>query len=77
MLGVIVNFTEKSKKCSIQSKKIHAMQYNKDKLKVIGNLLLSHSLDEDGLLLQVLDMLEDVDLLRLTHTSSAMHTMLQ
>ena len=47
---------------------MHAMQCNEDKLKVIGALLPSHSVDEGGPLLQVLDMLEDVGLLRLSHT---------
>ena len=56
---------------------MHAMQCNEDKLKVIGALLPSHSVDEGGPLLQVLDMLEDVDLPRLIHTASAMHGMLQ
>ena len=32
-----------------------------------------HSVDEGGTLLQVLDMLEDVDILRLAHTSNALH----
>ena len=43
----------------------------------MGALLPPHSVDEGGPLLQVLDMLEAVDLLRLVHTSSAMHGMLQ
>ena len=51
---------------------MHAIQYNEDKLKVIGSLLPSNNVDEGGPLLQVLDMLEDVDILRLSHTCSAM-----
>ena len=43
---------------------MHAIQYNEDKLKVIGSLLPSNNVDEGGPLLQLLDMLEDVDILR-------------
>ena len=56
---------------------MHAIQYNEDKLKVIGSLFLSNNIDEGGPLLQVLDMLEDVDILRLCHTCSAMRGILQ
>ena len=56
---------------------MHAIQYNEDKLKVIGSLLPSNNVDEGGPLLQVLDMLEDVDILRLSHTCSAMRGILQ
>ena len=55
---------------------MHAMWYNEDKLKLIGALLPPNSVDEGDPLLQVLYMLEDVDRLRLAHTSSAMHGML-
>ena len=44
---------------------MHAIRYNEHKLGVIGSLLLSNNVDEGGPLLQVLDMLEDVDILRL------------
>ena len=54
-----------------------AIQYNEDKLKVIGSLLLSNNVDEWGPLLQVLDMLGDVNILRLSHTCSAMRGILQ
>ena len=56
---------------------MHAIQDNEDKLKVIGSLLPSNNVDEGGPLLQVLDMLEDVDILRLSHTCSAMRGILQ
>ena len=56
---------------------MYAIQYNEDKLKVIGSLLPSNNVDERGPLLQVLDMLEDVDILRLSHTCSAMRGILQ
>ena len=56
---------------------MHAIRYNEDKLKVICSLLPSNNVDEGGPLLQVLDMLEDVDILRLSHTCSAMRGMLQ
>ena len=56
---------------------MHAIRYNEDKLKVIGSLLPSNNVDEGGPLLQVLDMLEDVDILRLSHTCSAMREILQ
>ena len=56
--------------------KMYAMGYNKDELKVIGAFLLPHSVHKGGPLLRVLDMLENVDLLRLTHTSSAMYGMM-
>ena len=39
------------------------MRHNEDKLKVIGVLLPSNNIDEDGPLLRVLDMLEDVNIL--------------
>ena len=48
---------------------MYIIQYNEDKLKIIGALLPFHSGNKGGTLLQVLDMLEDVDLLRLAHTS--------
>ena len=54
-----------------------AIRYNEDKLKVVGSLLLSNNVDEGGPLLQVLDMLEDVDILRLSHTCSAIPGILQ
>ena len=47
---------------------MHAIRYNEERLKVIVALVLSNSVDEGGPLLQVLDMLEDVGLLRLSHT---------
>ena len=56
---------------------MHAIQYNEDKLKVIGALLPSNNVDEGGPLLQVLDMLEAVDILRLSHTCSALWGILQ
>ena len=56
---------------------MHAIRYNEDKLKVIGSLLPSNNVDEGCTLLQVFDMLEDVDILRLSHTCSAMRGMLQ
>ena len=56
---------------------MYAKQYNEHKLKVIGSLLPSNNVDEGGPLLQVLDMLEDVDILRLSHTCSAMRGILQ
>ena len=56
---------------------MHAIQYNEDELKVTGALLLSNGVDEGDPLLQVLDMLEDVDILRLAHMFSAMHGILQ
>ena len=56
---------------------MHATQYNEDKLKAIGSLLPSNNVDEGAPLLQVLDMLEDVDILRLSHTCSAMGGILQ
>ena len=56
---------------------MHAIRYNEDKLKVIGSLLPSNNVDEGGPLLQVLDMLADVDILRLSHTCSAMRGILQ
>ena len=49
------------------------MRYNEDELKVINALLLSHNVDECGRLLQVLDILEYVDILRLAHAFNAMH----
>ena len=54
-----------------------AMQYNEDRLKIIGALLPSHRVDEGGPLLQVLDILKYVDRLKLARTSSAMHGMLR
>ena len=56
---------------------MHAIRYNEDKLKVIGSLSPSNNVDEGGPLLQVLNMLEDVDILRLSHTCSAMRGILQ
>ena len=56
---------------------MHATRYNEDKLKVIGSLLPSNNVNEGGPLLQVLDMFEDVDILRLSHTCSAMRGILQ
>ena len=56
---------------------MHAIRYNEDKLKVIGSLLPSNNVDEGGPLLQVLDMLEDVDIQRLSHPRSAMRGILQ
>ena len=56
---------------------MHAMQYSEDKLKVIGALLPSNNVDEGGPLLQVLGILEDVDILRLSHTCSAMRGLLE
>ena len=56
---------------------MHAIRYNEDKLKIIGSLLPSNNVDEVGPLLQMLDMLEDVDILRLSHTCSAMRGILQ
>ena len=61
--------------CSVQ--KMYAIRYNEDKLKVIGSLLPSNNVDEGGPLLQVLDILEDVDILRLSHTCSVMRGILQ
>ena len=57
-------------------RKMHTIRYNEDKLKLIGSLLPSNNVDEGGPLLQVLDMLEDVDILRLSHTCSAMRGIL-
>ena len=54
---------------------MHAVRYNEDKLKVIDSLLPSNNVDEGGPLLQVLDMLEDVDILRLSHTRQGFHDM--
>ena len=48
--------------------KMHTIRYNEDKLKVIDSLLPSNNVDEGGPLLQVLDMLEGVDILRISHT---------
>ena len=45
------------------------MQYNEDKFKAIGALLPSHGVDEGVSLLQLLNMLEDIDLFVLAHTS--------
>ena len=56
---------------------MHAIWYNEDKLKVIGSLLPSNNVDEGGPLLQVLDMLEDLSILRFSHTCSAMRGILQ
>ena len=67
----------KERKAFRSIQKMHAIRYNEDKLKVIGSLLPSNNVDERGPLLQVLDMLEDVDILTLSHTCSAMRGMLQ
>ena len=56
---------------------MHAIRYNEDKLKVIGSLLPSNNVDEGGPLLEVLDMLENVAILKLSHTCSAMRGILQ
>ena len=49
----------------------------KTKLKVVGVLLPSNNVDTGGPLLWVLDILEDIDILSLAHTCSAMHGILQ
>ena len=46
-------------------------------MKLIGSFLPSNNVDEGCPLLQMLDMLEDVDILRLFHTCSVMHGILQ
>ena len=56
---------------------MYTIRYNEDKLQVIGSLLPPNNVDEGGPLLQVLHMLEDVDILRLSHTCSAMGGILQ
>ena len=53
------------------------MRYNDDKLKVIGALLPSKNVNEGRPLLQVSDMLEDVNILKLSRTCSGMRGMLQ
>ena len=56
--------------------KMHEIRYNEDKLILIGSLLPSNNVDEGGPLLQMLDMLEDVHILRLSNTCSAMRGIL-
>ena len=63
---------EQKEFCSIW--KIHAMWYNEDKLKVIGALLASNNVDEGSPLLWLL---EYTDILKLAHTCSSMHGILQ
>ena len=75
--GGTIDSTEKSGKRSVPYERCMQYRYNEDKLKVIGSLLPSNNVDEGGPLLQVLDMLEDVDILRLSHTCSTMRGILQ
>ena len=72
-LGGTVNSVEKSGKPSAQYKRCTQFDTMKRKLKVIGALFPSNNIDECDRLLQVLDVLEDVDILRLAHTFNAMH----
>ena len=61
--------------CLIQ--KMHTIQYNEHKLNVVGALLLSNNVDEGSRLLQALNILEDVDILGVAQTLSAMDGILQ